>query len=65
MCIRDRLYCDELILLSKGKIITIGTPKSVLTEDNIKKAYDTEIKILEHPVYNTPIITPIISNPSK
>ena len=59
------LYCDELILLSKGKIITIGTPKSVLTEDNIKKAYDTEIKILEHPVYNTPIITPIISNPSK
>jgi len=56
------LYCDELLLLSKGEIVTIGSPKSVLTEKNIKKAYDTEIKILEHPLYKTPIITPVISN---
>lgn len=55
------LYCDELLLLSKGEIITIGTPKSVLTEENIRKTYNTEIKVLEHPLHETPIITPVIN----
>lgn len=39
-------YSDKIILLEKGKVISEGIPKEVLTKDNIKKVYDIEVDIL-------------------
>jgi iron complex transport system ATP-binding protein len=33
------MYCDRLILLDKGQIVTDGTPREVLTEQNIMKFF--------------------------
>lgn len=42
-------YCDELIVMSQGKIAAAGTPKDVLTVDLIKEVYGIETKIYRNP----------------
>lgn len=43
-------YCsDRLILLNKGRIETIGTPREVINECNLKKVYRTKPHIIPHP----------------
>jgi len=41
-------YCDKLILLDKGEIFAQGTPKEVLTCENLSKVYGLEFYCLEH-----------------
>lgn len=36
------LYSDEVILMKDGKIVAMGNPLTVLTEDNIAEAYSVE-----------------------
>ncbi|MBT3392793.1 MAG: ABC transporter ATP-binding protein [Elusimicrobiaceae bacterium] len=38
-------YCHKIAILKEGKLLTIGTPKEVVTEDNIKKAYQIKTEI--------------------
>ena len=40
-------YCDDLLLLNKGKIHAFGEAKEVLTVDNIHKVYNIKVDILE------------------
>jgi len=42
-------YCDELLLLHKGKIFAQGTPKKVLTCENLSEVYGIEFHRLTHP----------------
>lgn len=39
------MYCDYLYVIDKGKIVTQGTPKEVLTRELIKKVYDVDSEI--------------------
>lgn len=48
------LYCERLILLDQGKIIKIGTPREVLTEEIIEEVYGTRPVIIEHPSAKVP-----------
>lgn len=43
-------YCDELLLLSEGTILDSGAPEEVLTESNLKEAFDTRAVVSRHPV---------------
>lgn len=52
-------YSDELILLSKGKIVAKGIPKEVLTKENIKQVYNIEINLIKNPVTKKPYIIPV------
>ncbi len=52
-------YCDTLLLLSAGKIFSLGSPREVITTANIKKVYDTDVLITDHPVYDRPMVTPL------
>lgn len=36
-------FCDRLMILNQGKIITDGNPKSVLSKEILKQVYETEI----------------------
>jgi len=42
-------FCDQLILLSKGKIIATGTPQQVLTEQLISQTYQVDVSVTNHP----------------
>ncbi|OKL47117.1 ABC transporter ATP-binding protein [Boudabousia liubingyangii] len=42
-------YCDQLCLLSEGKIIALGTPKEVLQSDRLSEVYEWPIRVLELP----------------
>ena len=51
-------FCDRLILLNNGTVVSIGTPKDVLTPVNIKKAYNVDVLLNNHPVTNALYVTP-------
>jgi iron complex transport system ATP-binding protein len=45
-------YCDKLILLNQGKIISIGTPREVLTKENFKDIFGVEVYLSTNPFTN-------------
>lgn len=38
-------YCDLCIIMKAGKIVTIGDPKSVITEDLIRAVYEVDSRV--------------------
>ncbi|HKL76730.1 MAG TPA: heme ABC transporter ATP-binding protein [Halanaerobiales bacterium] len=55
-------YCDELILLSQGKIYAVGSPEEVLTEKNIREVYNTEVIIKRNNITDRPYVTLVPRN---
>jgi iron complex transport system ATP-binding protein len=55
------LYADRLALLSEGQILALGSPAEVLTEGNISLAYGVPVIVVEHPVYHSPLIVPVLA----
>ena len=51
-CVHDlniaATYCDRLILMKKRKVFDIGTPKEMLTRENIKALFDIDTTIIEN-----------------
>ena len=43
------LWCDRLLMLAGGRIIAAGSPGAVLTEENLRRCYGVEARILPHP----------------
>ena len=41
-------FCSRLLLVGDGKILADGAPKTVLTEENLEKAYKTPLNIISH-----------------
>jgi iron complex transport system ATP-binding protein len=50
-------YCGRLILLKDGRIEAAGPVESVITEEHIRKAYETTVLVDRHPVTGSPRIT--------
>lgn len=51
------MYADELLLLSKGRIVKKGIPEKVLTFETLEKAYDCKLLVDKSPVGEFPRIT--------
>lgn len=49
-------YCDRLALMSKGRIVKIGTPEEVIESELINTVYGTEPIVLTHPITKRPQI---------
>ena len=49
---------DRVLLLADGQKKALGTPKEVLTPDNIRNAYQTEIETYTHPKTDKHMIFP-------
>ena len=47
-------FCDEVLLLSRGKIYASGKPETVLTEKKLSTVYQYPIKI-KHSNGNVPV----------
>jgi iron complex transport system ATP-binding protein len=52
-------YCDHLILLNKGKIVSIGKVEEVLTNENIKEVFQVDAFVKKHPITGTLYVIPI------
>ena len=50
-------YCDRIILLKDGRIEAAGPVEDVITEEHIRKAYETKILVDRHPGTGSPRIT--------
>lgn len=55
-------YSDSLILLKDGKVLSHGAVEEVLTEKNIRDAYNIDAYIMKNPVTGKPHIIPISRN---
>ena len=51
-------FCDRLILLNDGKIVSVGTPEIILTSENIRKTYNVDVLLSRNPVTNALYVTP-------
>lgn len=50
------LFCDRLIILLAGEILTEGTPEEVITSQSITAAYGCNVEVIEHPKEKVPQI---------
>lgn len=55
-------YSDKLILLNKGKIVSMGLPDRVLTSENIRSIYQIETVVKKNPITNFPYVVPCLYN---
>lgn len=59
------LYAQRVALMVQGRIHAIGTPKEVLTVQNLSAMYNIPINIISHPEYDTPLVLPDGRNGGK
>jgi iron complex transport system ATP-binding protein len=52
-------FCSRVMLISKGMVMSDGDPRSVLTFQNIEKAYDTVVIVKENPLSGKPFVVPV------
>jgi iron complex transport system ATP-binding protein len=50
-------YSDRTALLVCGTLTAMGTPHEVLTEQNIREAFRSQVVVDRHPINNSPRIT--------
>ena len=53
-------YCDNLVVLKDGELVTQGSPKEVITKELLKEVFYIDVQIHLDPVSNTPMC--IINN---
>ena len=51
-------YCDRLVLINSGEIVSIGKPESVLKADLLSMVYGTDLIVVSHPSDGSPMIIP-------
>lgn len=52
-------YSHRIVLLHKGSIYAMGTPSTVITEENIRRVYETTVMVEKNPISGAPRVTPI------
>lgn len=58
-------FCDELVLLAGGRVRSIGEPETVLTESNLRGAFETAAAIGRNPVTGTPTVTALTERSTR
>jgi iron complex transport system ATP-binding protein len=52
------LFADRVALMVEGEIIAAGSPRQVLTPENISAAYALPVQVIPHPYADAPLILP-------
>jgi iron complex transport system ATP-binding protein len=50
------LYCDRVILLSKGEVVSHGSPESVLTPPLLLETFGQRVILSAHPTHGVPLV---------
>lgn len=49
-------YCDDLMLLNKGRVFSLGFPDQVLRPEILQQVFGLEVLVQKHPERNHPLI---------
>jgi iron complex transport system ATP-binding protein len=49
-------FCDQLVLLHQGQVVSHGTPKAVLTPELLRQVYHVDASVLSHPTSGHPMV---------
>jgi iron complex transport system ATP-binding protein len=52
-------YADRVMLLKAGEVVGHGAPAEVLTENNLRSVYETEIRVGKDPITSQLMILPL------
>ncbi len=52
-------YAHRIALLHRGSVYALGTPAAVITEENIRRVYETTVMVEKNPLSGAPRITPV------
>ncbi|MGR6839543.1 Fe(3+) dicitrate ABC transporter ATP-binding protein FecE [Aliivibrio wodanis] len=52
-------YCDHLVVLDQGRLVTEGSPDQVLTENILSSVFDLKARVFRDPISNTPMCVAI------
>jgi len=52
------LFCHTVYLMADGRVITGGTPESVITSEMVQHAYGADVLVVAHPETGTPHLIP-------
>jgi iron complex transport system ATP-binding protein len=58
------LFCDTVHLIADGQLVAGGSPESVITADSVRRAYGTDVLVIEHPETGTPHLIPRRARPA-
>ncbi|MDO5845861.1 MAG: ABC transporter ATP-binding protein [Methanocorpusculum sp.] len=51
-------FCDRLVLMEKGEIVSVGTPAEVLTTERIYQTFGVRMIVSMHPLTGKPFLIP-------
>ena len=51
-------FCDRLVLMEKGQILSVGTPAEVLTPERVYDVFSVRMIVSPHPVTGKPYLIP-------
>ena len=58
-------YADRVAILHRGRLLAVGRPADVLTEANIKQAFQTDVAVGKNPVTNSIYINTVPTQPTR
>ncbi|WP_254840175.1 heme ABC transporter ATP-binding protein [Natronomonas marina] len=58
-------FCDEVALLSEGRLLDTGPPESVLSADRLESAFGVRTAVSTNPVTGTRAVTPLSDAPPE
>jgi len=59
------LYADRLALLAEGRLLAVGEPADVLIPSRLEQAYSIPVIVTRHPLYDTPMVMPIVNRDAE
>jgi iron complex transport system ATP-binding protein len=52
-------FSDQIMLLSEGRTVAVGSPHAVLTPELLQKVFALRLLVDSHPISGAPRITPV------
>ena len=50
------LYCDRVVLLNQGQLVSHGPPEAVLTEEALEQTFGQRVVLSAHPTHGVPLV---------
>lgn len=50
------LFCDKIILLKQGQLVSFDTPEKIINPNLIRNTFDTDVLIMQHPQTQSPLM---------
>jgi iron complex transport system ATP-binding protein len=56
-------FCDQILLINSGKVVTLGSPDHVITPPLLKQVFDLDALVRMHPTTGKPMVVPLYPAP--